>query len=106
MASLATAPPPPAQVKIEGAVSMDTTVSWSAVPGAASYRVWWRDTTAPFWSNSQSVSDATSLKLKDVNIDDWFFGVSSVSKAGYDSPVEFPGSAGAFNATPGAEAEK
>ena len=98
MAALAMAPPPPAQVKIDGAVSMDTTVSWSAVPGAASYRVWWRDTTAPRWTNSRSADDATSLLLKDVNIDDWFFGVSSLSKDGYESPVEFPGPAGAFDA--------
>jgi len=96
MAALAMAPPPPTQVKTDGAVSMDTTVSWTAVPGAASYQVWWRDTTAPRWSQSRSVTDATTLVLKDVNIDDWFFGVASVSADGYASPVEFPGPAGAF----------
>jgi hypothetical protein len=100
MAALAMAPAPPAQVKTEGAVSMDTTVSWTAVPGAAGYRVWWRDTMAPLWSESRSVADVTSLVLKDVNIDDWFFGVSSVSADGYESPVEFPGPAGAFSAAP------
>ena len=102
MAALAMAPAPPAQVKTEGAVSMDTTVSWTAVPGAAGYRVWWRDSTAPKWSVSRSVTDATTLVLKDVNIDDWFFGVSSVSRDGYASPVEFPGPAGAFVAVPDA----
>jgi hypothetical protein len=106
MAALAMAPPPPAQVKTEGAVSMDTTVSWTKVPDAAGYRVWWRDTTAPHWSNSRSVTDATTLLLKDVNIDDWFFGVSSASADGYESPVEFPGPAGAFNVAPGAAEEK
>lgn len=102
MAALAMAPAPPVQVKTEGAVSMDTTVSWTAVPGAAGYRVWWRDTTAPKWSDSRFVKDATSLLLKDVNIDDWFFGVSSVSADGFESPVEFPGPAGAFSAASGA----
>ena len=106
MATLAMAPAPPAQVKIDGAVSMDTTVTWTAVPGAAGYRVWWRDTTSPYWSNSRFVTDATSLLLKDVNIDDWFFGVASVSADGYESPVEFPGPAGAFNAAPNAAEEK
>jgi hypothetical protein len=97
LAALAMAPAPPASVKIEGAVTQDTKVSWTAVPGAASYRVWWRDTTAPFWTNSQSAAgDATTLTLKNTNIDDWFFGVSSVSVDGYESPVEFPGAAGAF----------
>ena len=96
MAALALAPPPPAEIRIEGAVSMDTTVSWSTVPSAASYRVWWRDTTAPFWTDSRPVTGATTVTLKNVNIDDWFFGVASVSADGYESPVEFPGPAGAF----------
>jgi Zn-dependent M28 family amino/carboxypeptidase len=101
MAALASAPPPPATVKIEGAVSADTMVSWTPVPGTSSYRVWWRDTTAPFWTNSRAVTgNATSLTLKDITIDDWFFGVSSISADGYESPVEFPGPAGAFAAAP------
>ena len=97
MAALAMAPAPPPSVKIEGAVSLDTTVSWMPAPGAAGYRVWWRDTTAPLWTNSQPAErGANSLVLKNINIDDWFFGVSSVSADGYESPVEFPGPAGAF----------
>jgi hypothetical protein len=97
MAALAMAPAPPPSVKIEGAVSLDTTVSWTAAPGAAGYRVWWRDTTAPMWTNSQPAErGAASLVLKNVKIDDWFFGVSSISPGGYESPVEFPGPAGAF----------
>jgi len=100
LAALAMAPAPPANVKIEGAVTQDTKVSWTAVPGAASYRVWWRDTTAPFWTNNQSAGTATTLTLKNTNIDDWFFGVSSVSAEGYESPVEFPGPAGAFAPSP------
>jgi Zn-dependent M28 family amino/carboxypeptidase len=97
MAALANAPAPPGMVKIEGAVSADTTVSWTPAAGAAGYRVWWRDTLAPHWSDSRDVKDAASLVLKNITIDDWFFGVSSVSADGYESPVEFPGPAGAFN---------
>lgn len=96
MASLAMAPAPPRDVRTEGAVTPDTTVSWSAVPGADSYRVWWRDTTAPNWTNVRSAAAATTLTLRNITIDDWFFGVSSVSADGYESPVEFPGPAGAF----------
>ena len=36
LAALASAPPPPTDVKIEGAVKDDTTVTWTAAPGAAS----------------------------------------------------------------------
>ena len=100
MAALAMAPAPPADVKIEGAVGHDTKVSWAKAPGAASYKVWWRDTLAPRWTDSRDAGDATSLTLKDITIDDWFFGVSSVSADGYESPVEFPGAAGAFAAPP------
>lgn len=105
LAALARAPAPPLTVKIEGAVTQDTKVSWAAVPGAAGYRVWWRDTTAPFWTNSQSAGTATTLTLKNTNIDDWFFGVSSVSADGFESPVEFPGPAGAFVPSPVAPAK-
>ena len=69
----------------------------SAQPGAAGYRVWWRSTTAPQWQHSRRVpADTTRLTLKNVVIDDWFFGVSSISAEGDESPVVFPGDAGAF----------
>ena len=72
-------------------------MGWDAAPGAAGYRVWWRDTTAPQWTYSRSAgASATSLKLTGVNIDDWTFGVSSVSADGFASPVVFPGPAGDF----------
>ncbi len=97
LAALASAPPPPTGLKLEGAVSADTTVSWTPTPGAADYRVWWRETTDPQWNSAQTrATTAASLTLKGVNIDDFTFGVSSRSSDGYESPVEFPGPAGAF----------
>jgi Zn-dependent M28 family amino/carboxypeptidase len=97
MATLASAPPPPEGVKIEGAVSPDTKVSWTPAPGAARYRVWWRSTTEPHWSRSREVAgDQTSVTLPGVVIDDWFFGVSAISADGFASPVVFPGDAGSF----------
>ena len=95
LAALARAPSPPADVRIEGAVSPDTKVSWSAVPGAASYRVHWRSTTAPQWEHAQDAA-TPGTTLRNVVIDDWFFGVSAISKDGFESPVVFPGPAGAF----------
>lgn len=97
LASLASAPPPPSGIKIAGAVSDDTTVSWTPAPGAAAYRVWWRDTTEPRWSHSRDAGSATTIKLPHVNIDDWSFGVSSISPDGWESPVAFPGPIGAFD---------
>ena len=103
LAALASAPAPPVEVKIEGAVSPDTKVSWIRSPGAAGYSVWWRDTTSPRWQQSRSAGNEASLTLKGVVIDDWFFGVSAVSADGWESPVEFPGPAGAFNTPPAAK---
>ena len=100
LASLASAPPPPEDVKIDGAVSDDTTATWKAAPGAADYRVWWRDTLSPTWTNARSSGGATALKLKNIIVDDWFFGVSSMSADGWESPVEYPGPAGSFVTAP------
>jgi len=100
MAALASAPPPPTGVTIAGAVKPDTTVSWTAVPGVAGYRVWWRSTTDPQWRFSRWAGPATSLVLPGVVIDDWFFGVSAVSAEGWASPVVFPGVAGSFERPP------
>jgi Zn-dependent M28 family amino/carboxypeptidase len=96
LAALAMAPAPPSGVTTAGALGWDTTVKWTAVPGAVNYKVWWRDTLAPQWQQSKDAGNATTLTLKDVNIDNWFFGVSAVSADGYESPVVFPGAAGAF----------
>jgi Zn-dependent M28 family amino/carboxypeptidase len=97
LAALAAAPAPPKGVAIEGAVSPNTTVKWQSVPGAASYRVWWRGTTDAQWQHHRDVpAGTTQVQLKNVVIDDWFFGVSAVSPDGFESPVVFPGDAGSF----------
>ncbi|HJP99069.1 MAG TPA: M28 family peptidase [Rhodanobacteraceae bacterium] len=99
-ASLAMAPMPPSGLTAKGAVAYDTTLSWKRSPGAASYNAWWRETTAPQWQHVQSAGDADSVVLKNVILDDWFFGVSAVSKDGWESPVEFPRFTGSFERSP------
>ena len=98
LAALAMAPAPPT-VSIAGAVTYDTTLSWQPVPGATNYRAWWRDSLDPTWTHSWTAdAGASSIKLTHVNIDDWLFGVSAISADGYESPVAFPGTAGAQGA--------
>lgn len=100
MAAMANAPAPPSGVTIEGAVQPHTTLRWRSVPGAAGYRVWWRDTTDPHWTHHRSLpaaaGDTQSATLRNLVIDDWFFGVSALSADGHESPVVFPGDAGSF----------
>lgn len=101
MAELAKAPAPPSGVRISGAVTADTVVSWTASTGAVGYRVWKRSTTDARWTDAVPVpGDATTLTLKNIAIDDWFFGVSAVSADGHESPVAFAGPVGEFFPAP------
>lgn len=101
LAALASAPPPPADVAISGAVTADTTLKWSRptaekAPNLAGYRIYWRLTTEPQWTHSRWVGDVTEFTLKNMIIDNWFFGVAAVASDGTESPVVFPGAAGTF----------
>ncbi|WP_241970204.1 M28 family metallopeptidase [Pseudidiomarina aquimaris] len=101
LASMAWAPSPPANVQIKGAVSPDTSLSWNAASAAeedliAGYRIYWRHTDAPNWEFSRDVGKVNEYTLENIVIDNYFFGVASVSKDGFESPVVFPGPAGAF----------
>jgi Zn-dependent M28 family amino/carboxypeptidase len=96
MAGLAMAPAPPTHVDISGAVSADTTVKWQPAAEAQRYRLWWRATTDPQWRYSREAAPTGKAVLKDVNIDDWYFGVSAVGPEGWESPVVFPGAAGSW----------
>ncbi|HEX4855145.1 M28 family metallopeptidase [Arenimonas sp.] len=101
LAGMAWAPPPPAEVKIEGAVTANTTLSWrkpaaAQAPNLAGYKVYWRLTTEPQWTHSRWAGNVETFTLEDVVIDNYFFGVAAVAKDGTESPVVFPGAAGSF----------
>jgi hypothetical protein len=98
LASLAWAPAPPSNVAIEGMVKPSTTLSWDMGQdeNLAGYRVYWRLTTEPQWTNSRWVGKVDRYTLQDIVIDNYFFGVASVDRNGHESPVVFPGPAGAF----------
>jgi len=101
LAGMSWAPNPPAKVTIKGAVQPNTTLSWKAEdkkknPQLAGYKIYWRLTDAPQWQFSRYVGDVTKFTLENVVIDNYFFGVASVSKDGFESPVVYPGAAGSF----------
>jgi hypothetical protein len=96
LAALARAPMPPAPTA-EGAVSTDTTMKWEPVPNAAAYVIRWRRTDASDWQHSVRVpATAASHVIPGIRVDDWVFGVSSVSGEGYESPVASAVPGGAF----------
>ncbi|MGB5497413.1 MAG: M28 family metallopeptidase [Maribacter sp.] len=90
LASIAWAPPAPKEVKIGGIVEPSARLLWSEVDGAASYKIYWRDTTAPNWEHSRDVGNLTQFTLEGIVIDNFLFGVSSIGKDGFESPVVFP----------------
>ena len=101
LAGMAKAPPFPADVKIEGAVRPSTTLSWTVPEGEAAdnlagYKIYWRLTTDAQWTWSRDVGKVGRYTLENVVIDNYLFGVASVSKDGYESPVVFPGPTGSF----------
>ena len=93
-ASLALAPGAPDVTNERGAVRLsrnpsgyDSNLQWSAVPGAVTYRIYWRDTWNNSWEHSQTVGNVTSFVLPGLSIDDWVFGVAAVGADGNESLV-------------------
>jgi len=101
LASLAAAPPIPANVEVEGAVQPSTTLRWERPEGRAArnlkgYKVYWRLTDAPQWTYSRYVGDVAEATLDNIVIDNFYFGVASIAENGAESPIVFPGTAGSF----------
>ena len=88
LADMAWAPAPPPEVRIEGAVSDDTSLSWNPSPGASGYWVRWRETDGNAWQHKRFSADP-QIVMKDWVVDDWAFGVSAVSAQGFVSPTTF-----------------
>jgi hypothetical protein len=126
LAAIASAPPPPANVRAEGAVQTFTRVLWDESEGAQSYLVRWRRTDSANWEGTLAVprhfggalparggclmlrGDGTppppeqrkdfgcSAELPGVRVDDFVFGVSAVGADGFESPVVGAVPGGAF----------
>lgn len=102
MAGMAWAPNPPVNVRISGAVRPSTTLRWDALnaeenPQLAGFKIYWRYTDHNQWQWSVFVpADVIEHTLENVVIDNYYFGVASVSKDGFESPVVFPGPIGSF----------
>lgn len=116
LAAIASAPPPP-EPTAEGAVSTETTLTWYAVPGASSYDVRWRRTDSSNWEEARVVrasrctpaadrplvaaqdksASQCKIVLPHVRVDDWVFGVSSISSDGFEGPVASAVPGGGFH---------
>jgi hypothetical protein len=92
LASLASAPAPPANVHLlTKDLENDSTLTWDVSPGglSAEYEVLWRATTSAEWEHSQSVGGATRVTLP-LSKDNAIFAVRAVDKAGHRSLAVVP----------------
>ena len=94
MAVLALAPPPPVVANERGQPTIDRQPSgydahlrWTASPGAAGYRIFWREAWAPDWEHELYVGNVTEYVLPHSNIDDRVFGVAAVDAGGHESTI-------------------
>jgi Peptidase family M28 len=93
LASLALAPASPSGVVIDnGGFKTSTQLAWTANTESdlSGYEVVMRETTEPVWTKTIEVGTVTSVELKNIFKDNFFFGVRAVDKAGNRSPVSFP----------------
>ena len=85
LASLASAPAPPVNVKmLTKNLENDTTLTWEPSVGAAGYEVVWRATSAPDWEKVEAVGSGTRATLK-ISKDNVIFAVRAVDAAGHRS---------------------
>ncbi len=92
LASIAWAPPAVKKLSIGGIVQAAAKFKWEKVndPNVSGYKIYWRNTTSPIWQNERFVGDINEYVLEGIVIDNFFFGISTVGKNGFESPVVFP----------------
>jgi len=92
LASLAWAPPAVKNLSIGGIVQASAKFKWEKVndTNVKGYKIYWRDTSSPIWQYERFVGDVDSHTLEGIVIDNYFFGISTVGKNGFESPVVFP----------------
>ena len=92
LAGIAWAPPAPQGLMIGGAVQPSTKLMWQTTEDKdiVGYKIYWRETTEAQWQYSRYVGSVTEFTLKNVVIDNYLFGVASVSKDGHESVVAYP----------------
>jgi len=85
LASLASAPAPPARVRLQTKeLENDSTLTWEASPGSASYEILWRDTTSPEWEHAQPAGNVARATLP-LSKDNVIFAVRAVDSMGHRS---------------------
>jgi hypothetical protein len=83
LGSLASAPAPPAKVRLLATkLENDSTLTWQPSPGASGYEVLWRATTSPEWEHARAVGNVTRTTVS-ISKDNVIFAVRAVDNQGH-----------------------
>lgn len=88
--SLAQAPGTPQNVVLDASVlTNNSTLTWDAVPNAASYEIVWRASDVVQWTHVIPVGNVTGITIL-LSKDNAQMGVRAVGADGFKSPAGFP----------------
>ena len=75
---------------VDGIVEPSVKFKWDKIDGAKGYKIYCRDTTSQTWYYSRYVGDVSEFTLNDIVIDNFFFGIASIGREGFESLAVFP----------------
>jgi len=93
LASLALAPAPPANVRIDTrGLTNDTTLTWEASPGggARQYQILWRDADQPYWQHAMNAPAGSTAVTLPISKDNVIFALRAVDAKGHASLLVVP----------------
>lgn len=91
LATLALAPPPPRNVKLDATeLTNSSTLQWDVDPAVPGYRIVWRATDSATWQHARDVGRTGRATLDDISKDNVIFGVMAVSARGHASLAAYP----------------
>ncbi len=90
LASLASAPAPPSNVRLLTAnLENDSTLKWEPSAAASGYEILWRATSSPEWENARTIGSATTAMLA-MSKDNVIFAVRAIDREGHRSIAVVP----------------
>jgi len=88
LASLASAPAPPANVRIDTrGLTNDTTLTWEAAPGGLTrqYQILWRNADQPYWQHAMNAPATSTSVTLPISKDNVMFALRSIDAKGHAS---------------------
>ena len=101
LASLALAPAPPANVRIDTrGLTNNTTLNWEASPGglATQYQILWRDADQPYWQHAMNAPAGNTSITLPISKDNVIFALRGVDTKGHASLPVVPRPSGRIEA--------